>query len=70
MRFGSDSLFDARYSKYKDISQTLNIKESTLGMIIKKFKDNGNTIARSTRQGTRKLSYMIIKYITDRDTLK
>ena len=40
LRFGSTTDFTRIFLSYKDISQALNIKYSTLSMLIKKFRDN------------------------------
>lgn len=41
MRFGSLTDFSKRYLKFKEIREALNLKESTLRMIVKRFRDQG-----------------------------
>lgn len=64
MRFGSMEDFSKRYLKYKDISLALNVKESTLRMLIKKFRDNDFQFVKPKYKTMKKLTSEAINFIT------
>jgi len=64
LRFGSQDAFDKRWLKYSEIREIVNVKESTLRMIVKRFRDNDYSFPTpASVQRPRKLNDNQMRYV-------
>lgn len=70
--YGSDSDFSVKNASYAEIQRRVGLKQSTLRMIVKRFRDNNysHDKPRKARGRKKKLSSEMLQYVTSQDILQ